>query len=123
MINIIAVFLGGGLGSLARYFMSILLRVYSMDFPFATLAVNMLGCFILGLVVALFWENTNIHEGFKLALTVGFCGGFTTFSTFSGEVFALIKQGDYMLAFIYVIISVIICLLATILGAFLARYV
>ena len=69
MINVIAIFLGGGLGSLLRYFMSIMLRVYSMDFPFATLTVNVIGCFILGLVVALFWENTNIHEGFKLAIT------------------------------------------------------
>lgn len=127
MLNIFAIFIGGGLGSVSRYGVSLLLRAYSMDFPLATLSVNILGSLILGFIVALFWKDaqsySSLHATLKLAITVGFCGGLTTFSTFSWETFDLIKQGEYLLALLYAIISVIICLLAISLGAFLSKYV
>ena len=123
MLNILAIFIGGGLGSLSRYGITILLRAYSMDFPLATLLVNIVGSFILGFTIALFWNKAHLHNTVKLAITVGFCGGLTTFSTFSWETFDLIKNGEFTLAVIYALISVLTCILAISLGVFLAKYV
>ena len=123
MLNILAIFIGGGLGSLSRYGLSMWLRAYSMDFPFATLLVNIVGSFILGFTIALFWNKAHFHNTVKLAITVGFCGGLTTFSTFSWETFDLIKNGEFILAVIYAMISVLTCILAVSLGAFLSKYV
>lgn len=123
MLNILAIFFGGGLGSLARYGISIMLRTYSLDFPLATLCVNLIGSLILGFTIAFFWNKVHLHDTLKLAITVGFCGGLTTFSTFSWETFDLIKNGEFLLAGLYAIISVLVCLLAISLGAFLSKYV
>jgi len=123
MLNVIAIFLGGGLGSVSRYFVAMLLKMHDMNFPLATFAVNIIGSFILGFAVALFWSKASVHDSVKLAVTVGFCGGLTTFSTFSWETFDLIKQGQYLLAFLYAVVSVLVCVLAVSLGAFLSKYV
>jgi len=123
MLNILAIFIGGGLGSLSRYGIAILLRAYSMDFPFATLLVNIIGSMILGFTIALFWNKAHLNDTVKLAITVGFCGGLTTFSTFSWETFDMIKNGEFILAVIYALISVLACILAISLGAFLSKYV
>ena len=123
MLNLLAIFIGGGLGAISRYSVAILLKEHSLTFPFATLAVNILGSFILGFFVALFWNKAPFHNTIKLAITVGFCGGLTTFSTFSWETFDLIKQGDFVLAFLYAALSLFACFLAVSLGAFLSRYV
>lgn len=126
MLNILAIFIGGGLGSLSRYGVAILLKMYSMDFPVATLGVNIIGSLILGFTIALFWNKlpvSNTHDTLRLAITVGFCGGLTTFSTFSWETFDMIKQGEFLLAFLYALTSVLVCILAISLGAFLSKYV
>lgn len=123
MLNLLAIFFGGGFGALSRYGVSILLRNYSIDFPLATILVNIIGSLILGFVVALFWKGAPIHPTIKLAITVGFCGGLTTFSTFSWETFEMIKQGEFLLALLYTFISVLACVLAVSLGAFLTKYV
>lgn len=123
MLNILAIFIGGGLGSLSRYGISILLRTYSMDFPFATLVVNIIGSLILGFTAALFWNKSHLNDTLKIAITIGFCGGLTTFSTFSFETFDLLKNGEALLAIFYVLISVLVCVSAISLGAFLSRYV
>lgn len=123
MLNILAIFIGGGLGSLSRYGISIMLRTYSMDFPFATLLVNIIGSLILGFTIALFWNKAHLNDTVRLAIAVGFCGGLTTFSTFSWETFDLIKNGEFILAVIYALISVLTCILAVSLGAFLSKYV
>lgn len=126
MINLIAIFIGGGLGSISRYGIAQVLKMYSMDFPIATLSVNIIGSLILGFVAALFWNkmpSTQLHTTLKLALTVGFCGGLTTFSTFSWETFDLLKNGEFLLALIYTLISVLTCILAVALGVFLTKYV
>ena len=126
MFNVLAIFIGGGLGAVSRYYVSILLKMQSMSFPFATLGVNIIGSLILGFVAALFWSKapaSAMSDTLKLAITVGFCGGLTTFSTFSWETFDLIKQGDYLLALFYTVISVLVCVLAIGLGAFLSKYV
>ncbi len=123
MLNVLAIFIGGGLGSLSRYAVSVLLKMYSMDFPVATLTVNIIGSLILGFAAALFWRETHLHPTLKLAITVGFCGGLTTFSTFSWETFELIKNGEWVLALLYTLISVLACVLAVSSGVFLAKYV
>lgn len=123
MLNILAIFIGGGLGSVSRYGISILLRAYSIDFPFATLAVNIIGSLILGFTIALFWNKVHFSDTIRLAVAVGFCGGLTTFSTFSWETFDLIKNGEILLALIYAVISILTCVLAISLGAFLSKYV
>lgn len=124
MLNLLAIFIGGGIGSITRYGMTLLLRAYSLDFPFATLTVNLVGSLIMGFAIALFWNKVQFnHETYRLAVTVGFCGGLTTFSTFSWETFDLIKNGEFLLATLYAIISVLVCVLAISLGAFLAKYV
>lgn len=123
MSNILAIFIGGGFGCLARYGISILLRMYSFNFPFATIIVNIAGSLILGFIAALFWKQMPLHTTLKLAITVGFCGGLTTFSTFSWETFEMIKNGELLLAFFYILISVIACTLAIALGVFISKYV
>lgn len=123
MLNILAIFLGGGLGSISRYIVALLLKSYSVNFPIATLTVNIVGSFILGFVAALFWRDIHLNHTLRLAITVGFCGGLTTFSTFSWETFDLIKNGEFILALIYTVISLLVCILAVALGAFLTKYV
>lgn len=123
MLNILAIFIGGGLGSLTRYATAVLLKTYSMNFPLATLTVNIIGSFILGFAAAYFWKETHLHTTLKLAITIGFCGGLTTFSTFSWETFDMIKNGEMLLAAIYAVVSVLVCILAISLGAFLTKYV
>lgn len=123
MLNILAIFIGGGLGSISRYYLSILMKAYSLNFPVATLSVNIIGSLILGFAAALFWKEAPLHTSLKLAITVGFCGGLTTFSTFSWETFDLVNNGEYLLAGIYVFISIMTCVLAIGLGAFLTKYV
>lgn len=123
MINVLAIFIGGGLGSLCRYATSILLKMYSIDFPIGTLVVNIVGSLILGFALTYFWNKAPMHDTLRVAITVGFCGGLTTFSTFSWEAFDLIKNGQYLLAILYMLISVLVCILAVSLGAFLSKYV
>ena len=123
MLNVLAIFIGGGLGSLSRYSVSVLLKMYSMDFPDATLTVNVIGSLILGFAAALFWKEAHLHPTLKLAITVGFCGGLTTFSTFSWETFDMIKNGEFLLAVLYTLLSFLACILAVSLGAFLSKYV
>lgn len=122
MLNALVIFIGGGLGSVVRYLISILLRNYGFHFPFATFSVNIIGSLILGFTAALFWRQTHLHPTLRLAIVVGFCGGLTTFSTFSWETFEMLKDGEFLLALLYTGISVITCVLAVSLGVFLSKY-
>ena len=81
----IAIFIGGGLGSLLRYSISLGLKKYESGFPFATLTANILSCIVLGAAWIYFSRNTNYPDQTKLLIMTGFCGGFSTFSTFSLE--------------------------------------
>lgn len=124
MLNILAVFLGGGFGALARYLTSLYMtRVLAVNLPLATFTVNIIGSFLIGFLYILFVEKSDLSPALKLALTVGFCGGLTTFSTFSLELFEMVKNAQYLHAFVYAILSVIICLIAVTVGVYCAKII
>lgn len=116
----IAIFCAGG--GLARYYLSG--WVYSLlgrAFPYGTLAVNVIGAYFIGLAMELGLRSTAISETLRLGLTVGFMGGLTTFSTFSYETFNLLEDGQFMVACVNVLASVLVCLLFTWLGIITIR--
>jgi CrcB protein len=117
------VMLGGAIGSAARYAsMSLLGKVSGNDFPYGTLFVNIFGSFLMGVWIA-YMANLLPERGKNLHLlfAVGVLGGFTTFSTFSLDVFYLFERGAYPQMLAYVLGSVIISLLALMLGMYLVR--
>lgn len=117
MINYLIVSAGAALGGALRYWLSNLAyRIFPVTFPYGTLIVNLAGSFILGLIIFLFDERELINNQVKIFLTIGFCGGFTTFSTFSLETFYLIRDSEYLLAAVNVILSLLLCFA----GVFLA---
>jgi len=108
--------LGGAAGSLLRYLLGgAVQRVSASGFPIGTLVVNVSGCFIIGVLVRQFM-NMQLSPELRALLIVGFCGGFTTFSTFSAETLGLIEGGEYGRAMSYVILSLGLCLTATLAG-------
>lgn len=118
MKELIYVFLGGGTGSIFRYLLSTHISFFSMKgFPVGTLLCNVLGCCIIGFGFSLFRE----HPGMKLLLLTGFCGGLTTFSTFSSENIQFLENQQYTMAFSYTVLSIGLGFFATFLGFSLAK--
>ena len=108
--------LGGAAGSVARYVVGgAVQRMSASGFPLGTMVVNVSGCFIIGILVRQFL-NMQLSPELRALLIVGFCGGFTTFSTFSAETLGLIEGGEYGRAAGYVALSVTLCLAATLAG-------
>ena len=108
--------LGGAAGSLLRYAVGRVVQGMSASgFPVGTLFVNVSGCFIIGILVRQFM-NMQLSPELRALLIVGFCGGFTTFSTFSADTIGLIEGGEYARASGYVVLSVGLCLAATLAG-------
>lgn len=114
---LITVFLGGGIGSVMRYGVQTAMHghISPFLFPWATLSVNIIGSFLIGIFYAL-TTRFNLSEETRLFLTTGLCGGFTTFSTFSHEGMTLIRQGNYITFLLYVIVSVILGVTAAFAG-------
>jgi CrcB protein len=113
--------LGGAAGSVLRYFVGGRVQHFATHgFPVGTLSVNVIGCLLIGVLAQLFL-NMQTSGPWRAVLMVGFCGGFTTFSTFSFETVGLIEGGDYVRALAYISLSVILCLAATFAGMTLMR--
>lgn len=110
-----AVAFGGAAGSVLRYLVSLWMKSVKVDFPIATLIVNVTGSLLIGLFVRLF-STAGSSPVMRAALTIGFCGGFTTFSTFSAEFITLVQDGREFRAVVYVVLSVTTGILATLVG-------
>lgn len=109
------VFLGGGLGSICRYGIARLLQAQVWDYPLATFIANALACIVLGALMGLSLKG-DLSNPAKLLLMTGFCGGFSTFSTFSAETFELLQAGNYVYALANVGISIVVCLFCILIG-------
>ena len=121
LVLIIALF--GALGCLTRYFLSgWVYNIFGRTFPSGTFAVNIVGAFLIGLIMEFSMRSTLISPSLRIGLTIGFLGGLTTFSTFSYETFRLLEDGELLIAMSNVLVSVVICLLFTWLGILAARH-
>ena len=115
---------GGLTGSVARYWLAGLVqRAAGSSFPAGTLTVNVLGSFVIGVVMALALDRGMLSENTRLLLTTGFCGGFTTMSTFSYETLALMEAGQVASALANVATSVVVCVGASWVGQLVGRAV
>ena len=122
MSRTLLVALGGLIGSVGRYWLAgVVQRLNGTEFPIGTLAVNVLGSFLVGLVLALSLDRGLLNADLRTFLAVGFCGGFTTMSTFSYETVSLLRDGSTVLALANVGGTVGVCLAAVWLGDLVAR--
>ncbi|MFK7773994.1 MAG: fluoride efflux transporter CrcB [Saprospiraceae bacterium] len=114
--NFILVFIGGGLGSICRFGISVWLKNHGYIFPMATFLANALSCIVLGALFGWTMKNGNASDIQKYLLMTGFCGGFSTFSTFTHETFQLLQSGNLMHAFGNILLSLIVCLVCIFIG-------
>lgn len=122
MKHLLLVGLGGAVGSVLRYVTSVFFsKQVASIFPIGTFIVNIIGCLVVGLLIGFFGKQLNTQLELKLLLIVGFCGGFTTFSTFSTETISLFQSGQIGWAFLNIVLSVSIGLLAMWLGLTIAK--
>ncbi len=120
--NIFLVFIGGGLGSICRYLISEIIYFKKFIFPYPTFITNLLGCFLIGLVLGWSIKNSNIDSSLIILFAVGFCGGFTTFSSFSYESLTLINNNQILNLFIYVFSSILIGIFSIFIGLKISKY-
>lgn len=118
----VTIAVGGVLGCWARYALTNLIQsIYGRDFPYATLSINLLGCFLMGFLFIETLERLTISPQARIGLLTGFLGGFTTFSTFAMESLLLAEQGEAAKGILYVTLSVGLGLVAAFFGAYIAR--
>lgn len=120
MEKFILVFIGGGLGACCRYFVTTLLAGKLGNFPLGTFTANILGSFVMGLVLGILLGRSS--ENFRLFAAVGFLGGFTTFSSFSAETLNLIQSGQIFLAAANVVVSIAAGIFACVGGLTLMKF-
>lgn len=113
---------GGFLGSISRFLASRFMQNnFPSAFPFGTFFVNVTGCLLIGVIYGFSERSSLLTSGWKMFLTVGFCGGFTTFSTFANENLALLRDGDFFHFLIYTGLSVFLGITATFFGVLLTK--
>ena len=125
MSDLFLIFIGGGIGSVLRYLTNLLFSkinfIQLQGILLGTLTVNIIGSLILGFAFSFFMNKVGIPHNIKLAICVGFCGGLTTFSTFSFETYNLIKNGEILYSLVYALLNVLICILMIVLGLYLGN--
>ena len=120
--KILSVAIGGAFGASARYLISIspLARLF-VKFPFPTFFINITGSFLIGFLLVLLTDKFDFGDNFRLALIVGFLGAFTTFSTFEMEIYELAREREFLSAFIYLFLSVLLGFAGVLSGVWLAK--
>ncbi|MBF1994400.1 fluoride efflux transporter CrcB [Serratia symbiotica] len=121
--SLLVVFIGGGVGSVLRWAVSMKMNPLNAPIPLGTLVVNLVGGFIIGLAMATFNRVTHLDANWKLLITTGFCGGLTTFSTFSLEVVYLLQDGRFTWALINMLLNLAGSLAMTLLAFMLVTWV
>ena len=121
MVTVLYVCAGGLAGTLARYFLQGWIQTRSGTFPLGTLVINIAGSLTLGFIIRYATGSTVMSPEMRAALTIGFCGAFTTMSTFSYESMALLGDGEYLRAGMYMGGTIVGCLVAVIVGTMLAE--
>lgn len=118
---ILLVAIGGGAGSALRFLISYALNRYSqMSFPWSTFLVNIIGCFLLGILLGYFEKNST-HSDYRWLLVTGFCGGFTTFSAFALENLKLFQSGQWLISMMYIFISILLGIMMLGFGTWLMK--
>lgn len=121
MKQLLLVFVGGGFGSALRFIIGKWLNSSNDGIPYGTFAANIVGSLLIGIILGLAAKNDSLTESQTLILATGFCGGFTTFSTFAYENHVFLKSGDFTSFAIYTIASFVIGFLAVFLGMYLVK--
>lgn len=122
--NLLVVFIGSGLGGGCRFVLSKLIQGSTMMvFPLATFIVNILGCLLIGLFYGMFDKGALMNNNLRLLLTVGFCGGFTTFSTFMNENLQILRANNILLSAFYTAGSLFLGLIAVYVGYYLVKQI
>ena len=121
MKQVLLVFLGGGVGSVLRYVVTRFFNNPTTGVPYGTFLVNIIGSFLIGIILGLALKNEALNQSQTLLLATGFCGGFTTFSAFAYENHLFLKSGNLTLLFSYIIASIVVGLLAVFLGIYIVK--
>ncbi|MFQ3238826.1 MAG: CrcB protein [Olleya marilimosa] len=121
MKQLVLVFVGGGFGSVLRYIIGKALNNTENGIPYGTFLANVLGSLLIGIILGLALKNNTLSNNQTLLLATGFCGGFTTFSTFAYENHVFLKAGDFTSFALYTIASFILGFLAVFFGMWLAK--
>ncbi|MDD7913473.1 fluoride efflux transporter CrcB [Polaribacter ponticola] len=123
MKNLLFVFIGGGFGSVLRFLIGKWLNNSEGNFPLGTFVANVLGSLLIGVILGYVAKNDAINQNHTLLLATGFCGGFTTFSTFAYENQVFLKSGDFTSFAFYTIASFVVGFLAVFAGIYLVKFI